>query len=50
LRTLARLRLSLSLKAAFAKNRDGFFARDFAPQGLSMNGFILSVWNITLRA
>jgi len=28
--TLARQRLSLSLKGAFAKNRDDFFGRDFA--------------------
>jgi hypothetical protein len=48
LRTRTRLRLSLSLKAPLAKNRDGFFARDFAPQGLLMNGFILGVWNIAL--
>jgi hypothetical protein len=48
LRTLARQRLSLSLKGAFAENRDGLFARDFAPLGLLMNGFILGVWNIAL--
>jgi len=41
---LALLRLSFSLKGAFAKNCEGLFARDFAPLGLLMNGFILGVW------
>jgi len=40
LRTLARQRLSLPLKGAFAEYRDGFFGRDFAPLGLLMNGLI----------
>jgi hypothetical protein len=46
--TLARQRLSLSLKGAFAKNCDELLGRDFAPLGHLMNGFILRVWNISL--
>jgi hypothetical protein len=41
-------RLSLLLKGAFAKNRDGFFAGDLASQGSLMNGFILGIWTIAL--
>ena len=41
-------RLSLPLKGAFAKNRDGFFSRDFAPLGPLMDGFILRIRNIAL--
>jgi hypothetical protein len=41
-------RLSLPLNGAFAKYRDGFFGRDFAPLGLSMDGFILGIRNIAL--
>jgi hypothetical protein len=48
LRTPARQRLSLSLKGAFAKNRDGFLGRDFAPLGPLMDDLILGVWNVAL--
>src|SRR5882757_6468749 len=46
--TLARQRLPLSLKGAFAKNCDGLFSRNFAPLGPLMDGFILGVWDIAL--
>jgi hypothetical protein len=46
--TLARQLLSLSLKGAFAKYRDDFFGRYFAPLGALMNGFTFWIWNVAL--
>src|ERR1700679_3389648 len=48
LQTLARHRLSLLLKCAFAKNRDDFFSYDFSPLGALMDRFGFRGWKIAL--